>query len=96
MSGYGWLITHDYLEGPQHGCEGVWGPNQTPFSRDDIKHHGRPFLLKDGDGEILYQGLFLGDASSEEGFGPLDDFGEPNAGCTVIEYRNSSGKWEQL
>jgi len=39
--------------------------------------------------------LFLGDQHSEAAFGPLDDFGEPNAGCTSIEYWEA-GVWSML
>lgn len=36
-----------------------------------------------------------GGALPDEAFGPLDDFGTPNAGCTSIRYRTDN-RWEQL
>lgn len=48
------------------------------------------FRMLDDDGAVYYEGL-----SSSESFAPLDDFGGPNAGCTMIEYHNN-GKWEML
>lgn len=52
----------------------------------------RPFRMLDGDGNIYYYGFTFGD---DDGFGPLDDFGQPNAGCTSIQYK-IAGKWEEL
>ena len=48
--------------------------------------------MKDDDGNLYYEGLIFGDYM---GFEPLDEFGMPNAGCTIIEY-NIKGKWERL
>ena len=51
------------------------------------------FRMKDDDGEICYYGR----SSSDSSFAPLDDFGMPNAGCTMIEYYNTERKkWELL
>ena len=92
---YAWLITHDFLDGPQHGAVGTCGPSGASADLRAIRDAGERFRLKDGDDEVLFEGLFLGDASSEDGFGPLDDFGEPYAGCTAIEYFES-GEWRLL
>ena len=45
------------------------------------------FRLLDDDGEIYYEGFLIGDE-----FAPLDDFGEPNAGCTSIQVQEN-GAW---
>lgn len=52
------------------------------------------FRMKDDDGEIYYWGL-SDDNNSEEAFAPLYDLGEPDAGCTSIEYYNNK-VWEVL
>jgi hypothetical protein len=48
--------------------------------------------MYDDDGELYYEGYSL--AGSD--FGPLWDFGMPNAGCTGIKYKGKSGKYEWL
>lgn len=43
------------------------------------------FRMYDDDGALYYTGRYLG--PDDDGmFGPLDDFGKPNAGCTDIHY----------
>jgi hypothetical protein len=58
------------------------------------------FKMYDDDGELYYTGVFLGDPDSEDGFGPLEDFGTPNAGAVEICYYKGkvNGKeiWETL
>ena len=49
------------------------------------------FRMKDGDGEVYYEGR-----SDEEDFDPLDDLGTPDAGCTSIEYLQPNGEWQEL
>jgi hypothetical protein len=48
--------------------------------------------MLDGDGEIYYKGLIVGDFT---GFEPMDDFGTPNAGCVSIEYWEDE-EWSTL
>ncbi len=51
------------------------------------------FRMSDDDDEVYYVGY----ASDDSSFDPLDDFGMPNAGCTTIEYYNiENGSWEVL
>lgn len=53
------------------------------------------FKMYDDDGILYYTGLFIGDEA--EMFGPLDDFGGPNAGATEIRYLNrETGEYETL
>ncbi len=69
------------------------------------KGEGRAWKMHDDDGEIYYSGRIVfadpedekGDGLSlpEEAFGPLSDFGTPNAGATEIRYF-IGGKWTQL
>jgi hypothetical protein len=91
---YGWIITRDMFTGGDD--MGVTGPQ---WIATDIKlrleaGEGRNFRLKDDDGNVCYYGRYIG-PDTEELFGPLDDFGEPNAGCTMIEYLvEATHDWE--
>ena len=88
---YGWVITWatDCTEA------GITGPRGVAFPVDQIKAEGREFRMLDDDGEHYYTGFYLG-PDDESMFGPLDDFGCPNAGATSIEYRGESGEWKTL
>jgi hypothetical protein len=104
---YGWIITEDKLteiEGKTatiifgKSKIGVMGPSTIS---DETKAkllagEGSKFRMKDDDNNVYYVGRLVGDADSEEGFSPLDDFGTPDAGCTSIEYLKDNGKWEVL
>jgi hypothetical protein len=78
---YRWKITKDHIAEPEDRNEaGREGPrNFNPAISDNRAH----FVMKDDDGVTYYEGEIYGDY---EGFEPLDDFGEPNAGCTMIFY----------
>lgn len=96
---YAWIITQDYLptdlDLPTR--VGVAGPRGMSEAQHEqlLAGAGEPFRLFDDDRTLVYEGLFLGDATSEEAFGPLEDFGMPDAGCTYIEYL-VDGRWEVL
>jgi len=99
MSTYGWVITKDKLcegEGDRND-KGTMGPRSMP---EEIVQRlnsgeGRTFRMLDDDEEIYYYGRYIGD-DSEDMLGPLDDFGMPNAGCTMIQYKNEDGKYETI
>ena len=88
---YGWIIDQDYLE-PGSVEEGTIGPSTIPpdITEKLREGHGREFRLFDDDGELYYSGRILGD--DWDGFEPLDDFGEPNAGCTEVRFFEN-GRW---
>jgi len=86
---YGWIITHDYTESDESDV-GVIGQSGVQLTKEQILK-GRAFKMKDDDGNIVYRGRIIG---KYNGFEPLDDFGMPNAGCTVIWYF-VKGKWEE-
>lgn len=45
---------------------------------------------------VVYEGVLL-DPEDEWPFGPLDDYGRPNYGCTDIQHFNPhTGKWEDI
>ena len=101
---YAWIIDKDHIknesepEGTNCNAKGVCGPRgATEAEIESLKNGaGTKFRLFDDDNNLYYEGRLLGDPESEDGFGPLDDFGMPNAGCTYIEYKNANGKWEML
>jgi hypothetical protein len=90
---YAWLITRDDVDGGKD--KGLIGPRGCPLTSEEIAAAGLAFRMLDDDGEVYYHGLYKG-PSDESLFGPLDDFGMPNAGCTSIEYRNAAGEWEKV
>jgi len=79
----GWIITEDRIE---DGREvGTMGPFGITLTGDEVKAKGVRFRMLDDDGEVYYIGKAVL-AGDDDGFGPLDNFGMPNAGCTRIDY----------
>jgi len=83
-----WKITRDCLEGKTVRIESrTWDEEKAktvPLYR---------FRLLDDDGIHYYYGVSTSDSS----FAPLDGYGAPNDGCTLIEYRNAkTRKYEAL
>lgn len=102
-SSYAWIVNYDHLES-ERVC--VIGPHNCTDEQRDILMHPRTnaaqltrFKIYDDDGELYYSGYFLGDSFDEDAFGPLDDYGAPNAGATEIRYlrvKDDSEEWETL
>ena len=102
---YGWIIDTDHVE---ETAVGITGP--ALITPDKLKllqsGKGRKFKMFDDDNELMYTGRYIESSDtdgtgrledlSEDGFGPLDDFGTPNAGCTSIQYLSDAGTWETL
>lgn len=90
MSTYRWIITKDYEggtgypEGTYLNAKGLVGPEDAD---DSISDNMARFSMYTDDKEILYTGKIYGDYS---GFEPLDDFGTPNSGATLIKL---DGEW---
>lgn len=100
-----WTITKDHIADPEArqpsnaNAVGMVGPRGATLTADEIVAHpkGRKFRIKDGDGELYYEGVsVITDDGDEDEFGPLDDFGRPNAGATDIEYQRADGSWEAI
>ena len=92
---YAWLITRDVVcQGTEHTDVGTTGPHDITDEQTArlITGEGYEFKMYDDDGNLYYEGRCL----SNDHFGPMDDFGEENAGCTEIRYRQDNGKWETL
>lgn len=106
MAKYGWIITKDHIAesgatpGTNANAVGVIGPRDiSPEHQAALQRGtGRAFRMYDDDGELYYSGRIVGENAIELGqdaFGPLDDYGRPNAGCTEIRYMEG-GKWQSL
>lgn len=89
-----WIIDKDHFAegkpGTNSNAVGIAGPRGYKGVGLELTHKFR--MLTD-DRELVYEGRSH-DSSS---FQPLDGFGTPNFGCTIIEYWNSGkGEWETL
>jgi hypothetical protein len=101
-----WTITKDYIADPaarqpsNANAVGMVGPHDATLTAEQIIAHpqGRKFRMKDGDGEVYYEGVMVltDDDGDEAEFRPLDDFGKPNAGATDIEYQRDDGSWMMI
>lgn len=97
MSKCSWMITVDHTgDTPRNlkGHEHILGD----LSPGEIRKHPEAceFRMYDDDDNLYYEGMYVG-PDDHNMFSPLDDFGEPNAGCVVIEYwHKASQNWEML
>lgn len=103
QSPYAWIIDKDHLaEAGDSGDAGVVGPrdangdSKEELSRNYPHHH--QFRMYDDDQELYYTGTLFweGEADGPEEdfvYGPLGDFGGPNAGCVLIKYTDKPG-WD--
>lgn len=92
----GWIITEDLIGdslGDDYDSDkGVMGPSDIPAHLEAALKagKGRTFRMYDDDGELYYKGKGVWDdedeGSEEACYGPLGDFGGPNAGCTLIKW----------
>lgn len=106
MSRYAWIIDRDYIAdeidtdrmGKDCVAVEVAGPSDaSPAQVELARKRGWPFKMYDDDGILYYSGrCWSAEGWGDETlFGPLDDYGMPNAGAVTIKYRNpETGKWE--
>jgi hypothetical protein len=92
MAKYAWIIDRDLLEDGKRA--GLTGPRSAKpeLLRQLTNRQGIQFRMMDDDDVVYYEGRIVGDC---DGFEPLDDFGEGNAGCTGIDILEN-GNWKQL
>lgn len=101
---YAWVITKDLM--PQEGAKpgtngnavGLIGPRfGLPLTAEEIEKHpkAKKFRMLDDDKNVYYEGYFVDEFDRYTGFEPKDDFGEPNAGCTEIQFLEH-GAWNTL
>lgn len=100
-----WTITLDCQAGPNDkpgtnaNAAGMVGPRGATLTSEEIQNHPEAvkFRMFDDDDEEYYDGFIIVGEENEAEFMPLDNFGEPNAGCTTIEFLNKkTGEWEQI
>ena len=83
---------------------GTMGPSDAPQELQDRlrRGEGHTFRMYDDDGNLYYTGKALGtgedepvgeNASENFCYGPLRDYGAPNAGAVVIRWHGHQG-WE--
>lgn len=90
-----WKITHDYLAGEIGGISSV-GVGSIGIETVGEATLTERFKLYDDDGVLYFAGI-SDDSTSQNAFDPLDDFAQPDSGCTEIRYLNrATGKYETL
>jgi len=96
-----WIITQSWITDEAFGMPTeveVIGPRA--ISDADVallkKGEGQSFRMYDDDGVLYYEGATLDGIDGEDAFGPLDNYGEPNAGCTEIKYYTHDKEWVTL
>lgn len=90
-----WKITADHLF-PKFGGKSAVGTASVGIDTVEESALTEKFKMYDDDGELYYEGV-SDDCMTEGAFAPLDDFGQPNDGCTSIHYLNKkSGRYETL
>jgi len=93
---YVWVITRDLLaeDGSFESEVGTAGPSgATDEQIEEARRRGTRFRMLDDDGEPYYEGRTLGPLDEGD---PLNDFGAPNAGCTMYEewQEGPGGGWK--
>lgn len=96
---YAWIIDTDHLADNNSTDAGIIGPRNAPAELiRKLKDAGTAangaagifrFTMRDDDGELYYTGRMATDqlpADDDACYGPLSDFGAPNAGCVEISY----------
>jgi hypothetical protein len=80
---YGWIIDKVNLEFLDEDEVGTKGPADISSTHSEALDNGegKQFKMFDDDGEWYYTGRIVGEY---DGYEPLDDFGDPNAGATQI------------
>ena len=91
--GYGWVVTRHALDMDTDVTVGKLGPDGAAKSYrvNQVILKGRPFRMRDEDGDLIYSGFLVGEAT---GFEPLEDYGKSH-GCASIEYEQD-GFWVRL
>jgi len=91
-STYAWIIDKDHLAEGEYDEKGIVGPrdaraaDKAALTAAYENHY--QFRMYDDDGELYYTGTMFcdGEPDEEACYGPLGDFGMPNAGAVLIKY----------
>jgi hypothetical protein len=81
-----WVITKEWIDDKR----AVGLTNTKKAAIMQLSEFPYQFRMYDDDGNLYYEGRM-----TELDFGPLDDYGMPNAGCTELWHLND-GKWEMM
>lgn len=95
-----WTITVDHIAcedaapGTNRNAVGMVGPSGAKLTHIEIYQHPerKHFRMFDDDWVLCYSGCLVG----YDLFAPLDDFGTPNVGCTIIQIQNPQGVFETV
>ena len=93
-----WIIDKDLIAEPDakpgtyENAVGIIGPRSYRGDGSELKHR---FRMLDSDGNVYYEGR-CDTCDDDNALGPLDDFGEPNAGAATIQYFVDGKGWESL
>jgi hypothetical protein len=85
-----WIITFDHFaendkpRGTNSNAAGLMGPRGYKGDGSELPH---TFRMLTDDRELVYEGR-----CSDKSLQPLDNFGGPNFGCTIIQYFEN-GAW---
>lgn len=97
---YAWIIDTDHIastdepEGTNCNAKGLMGPRAADKTLIEALKAGKglQFKMYDDDGELYYTGRGIADKDDQESedfcYGPLGDFGTPNAGAVLIKWTN--------
>lgn len=97
---YAWIIDRDLIadedvaEGTNCNAKGLTGPRAADPALIEALEAGKglQFKMYDDDGELYYVGRGIASKSDQESedfcYGPLGDFGTPNAGAVLIKWTN--------
>ena len=104
MKKLAWIIDNDLVGGEDKGVMGPRNMDDALVAElKESKKNGIRFQMWSDDNEHYYTGRIVveGHAQddtnlSEEFYAPLDHFGRPNAGCTMIKYKDAKGEWSVL
>jgi hypothetical protein len=99
-----WTITKDFFPdltarpASPSNAAGIVGPRGAKLTHEEIVNHkdGKKFRLLDDDRVVMYEGVMVVGDVAEAELAPLDDFGEPNAGCTIMEVDIGRFNWQAL
>jgi hypothetical protein len=93
---YAWIITKDHFA-EDRDRKGTIGPSTaTDEQIAKLKAgEGKPFRMLTDDRDLVYEGRYIGPDDETE-FRPLDDFGMPDFGCTIIQYQNEKHEFTDL
>jgi hypothetical protein len=82
--------------GKNANAVGIVGPSTVKLTFGQIVNHpqGKKFRMLGDDHDLVYEGVYVETSFSDE-FQPLDCFGTPNYGCTIIQYW-SGGGWQDI